>query len=638
MQLQHPEFLWGLLLLVLPILVHLLKLRRFQKTPFTNVTLLKRILAESNKSSQLKKWLLLLTRLGLLTALVIAFCKPFKPSQEVDLKKDILVYLDNSFSMQAKGESTTLLQQAVQDLLQSFPPELPFTLMTQSEIYPEVKVADLQERLLDLDFSPGTPSGEQIILRAEARFTESDSTDRQLWILSDFQQWDSTPWSDWNMARVMAVPYRPESPGNISIDSAYLVLENPEKTELNVLLTLHGEVQNSPVSLYQGDRLIAKTAGEPLGENSVRALFTLPASEPLSGTLQVTDNGLSYDNTLFITQNRPPLLRVLAIGPSPTPFLDRIFTPEEFSLLQTSLRELDYSILEQQHLVLLNELEEIPQSLSRPLREYLEQGGSLVVIPAHEANTDTYNRFFNNLGVGFGSRVDGEILITEINFDHPLFRNVFEKQIENFDYPSSGSYYPLEGGLLRMIGFQNGQAFLSGQNGLYVFSSPLSGDFSNFRQSPLIVPSLYSIGKQSLPRADLYYQIGQEARLDLDISLQEDEILQLRGSSATIIPRQQSFARKTRLFFGLQPDLAGNYLIENRGDTLQRVSFNYPRTEQISPRRDLALPESFEIRPDMDTLVSEYQNRNRSTPLWKWFVILALLFVLAEMILQKTMR
>ena len=189
-----------------------------------------------------------------------------------------------------------------------------------------------------------------------------------------------------------------------------------------------------------------------------------------------------------------------------------------------------------------------------------------------------------------------------------------------------------------LIDYQNGQAFLSGQNGLYVFSSPLSGDFSNFRQSPLIVPSLYSIGKQSLPSADLYYLIGQEARLDLDISLQEDEILQLRGSSATIIPRQQSFARKTRLFFGLQPDLAGNYLIENRGDTLQRVSFNYPRTEQISPRRDLALPESFEIRPDMDTLVSEYQNRNRSTPLWKWFVILALLFVLAEMILQKTMR
>jgi hypothetical protein len=68
------------------------------------------------------------------------------------------------------------------------------------------------------------------------------------------------------------------------------------------------------------------------------------------------------------------------------------------------------------------------------------------------------------------------------------------------------------------------------------------------------------------------------------------------------------------------------------------VSFNYPRTEQVSANGDLALPGSFEILPDMGTLVSQYQNRNRITPLWKWFVILALLFVLAELILQKTMR
>lgn len=638
MQLQHPEFLWGLLLLVLPILVHLLKLRRFQKTPFTNVTLLKRILAESNKSSQLKKWLLLLSRLGMLFALVLAFCKPFIPSQESDIKKDILIYLDNSLSMQAKGKSTTLLQQAVQDMLQSFPPDLRFTLMTQSEMYPDVRVADVQQRLLDLDFDPRTPRGEEIRLRAESRFSPSDSTDRQLWIFSDFQQWDEGPWEDWDRARVLAVPYRPESSGNISIDSAYLDYGNPEKTELNVLLTLHGGAAGSPVSLYQGNRLIAKTGGEPQGENRIRARFTLPVSEPLNGTLQVTDNGLSYDNTLFITQNKPPLLRVLGIGPRPASYLDRIFTREEFNLFQTSLRELDYSILEQQHLILLNEVEEIPESLSRGLQEFLAQGGSLVVIPAYEANLDSYNRFLSTLGARFGPRVDGEILITEINFDHPLFRNVFERQIENFDYPNSASHYPLEGPLLQMIGYQNGQPFLTGKDGLYIFAAPLSGGYSNFRQSPLIVPGLYAIGKQSLPRAELYYQIGQEAALDLDISLQEDEILQLRGNSATIIPRQQSFARKTRLFFGLQPELAGNYYIENQGDSLQRISFNYARTEQMFADMDPVLPDSFEVLSDMDALVSAYQIRNKSAPLWKWFVILALLFVLAEMMLQKTMR
>ncbi len=638
MQLQHPELLWGLLLLLLPILVHLLKLRRFRKTPFTNVRILKRILAESNRSSTLKKWLLLLSRLGLIAALVVAFCQPYKPSQVSDKKKDIIIYLDNSLSMQARGKNTTLLQHAVQDLLQSIPPELRFTLMTPSETFPDVGITDLQQRLLDLDFSPRALSMEEIRLRAESRFSEADSTDRQLWLLSDFQDWDRGPWEGWQRARVLAVPYRPETPANISIDTAYLSGEAPEKNELNVLITLHGDVESSPVSLYQGDQLIAKTGGEDQGGGVLRARFTLPPGESLTGTLQVTDNGLSYDNTLFVTRNEPPLLKVLGIGPRPSEFLNRIFTPEEFRFVQTSLRELDYSLLEEQHLILLNELQRLPQSLEGALKAFVEQGGTLLVIPAHEAETETYNRLLNAFGTGYGPRADGEILITGINFDHPLLRDVFEAQIENFEYPVTRSHYALDGSLPTILAFQDGQAFLSGLDGLYVFTSPLSGEYSNFQRSPLIVPSLYAIGKQSLPGADLYYQIGEQASLDLDIALQEDEIVQLRGDGTTFIPRQQSFARKTRLFFGQQPERAGNYQIGNQGAVLQQVSFNYPRAEQISTNTDPDLPDSFEIAPDMDSLVAAYQNRNRITPLWKWFVILALVFVLAEMILQKTMR
>ena len=64
MQFKYPELLWALLLLLIPIFIHLFQLRRFKKTPFTNVKVLKsRVLAESRKSNTLKKWLLLLTRL-----------------------------------------------------------------------------------------------------------------------------------------------------------------------------------------------------------------------------------------------------------------------------------------------------------------------------------------------------------------------------------------------------------------------------------------------------------------------------------------------------------------------------------------------------------------------------------------------
>ena len=39
---KHPELLWALLLLLIPIFIHLFQLRRFKKTPFTNVKILKK--------------------------------------------------------------------------------------------------------------------------------------------------------------------------------------------------------------------------------------------------------------------------------------------------------------------------------------------------------------------------------------------------------------------------------------------------------------------------------------------------------------------------------------------------------------------------------------------------------------------
>ena len=77
MQLKHPEILWGLFLLVIPIIVHLFQLRRFKKTPFTNVAMLQKIMIDSQRANQLKKWLLLFTRLLLLASLIIAFAQPF---------------------------------------------------------------------------------------------------------------------------------------------------------------------------------------------------------------------------------------------------------------------------------------------------------------------------------------------------------------------------------------------------------------------------------------------------------------------------------------------------------------------------------------------------------------------------------
>ena len=57
MQFKHPELLYALLLLLIPIIVHLFQLRKFKTEAFTNVAYLKKVTLQTRKSAQIKKWL-----------------------------------------------------------------------------------------------------------------------------------------------------------------------------------------------------------------------------------------------------------------------------------------------------------------------------------------------------------------------------------------------------------------------------------------------------------------------------------------------------------------------------------------------------------------------------------------------------
>src|SRR5690606_25058969 len=113
MQFKHPDILWALFLLAIPIAIHLFQLRRFERTPFTNVAMLQKVVSESRKSNSLKKWLLLFTRLALLASLIFAFAQPFSAKGTAPVERETVVYLDDSFSMQARSNGLTLLERAV---------------------------------------------------------------------------------------------------------------------------------------------------------------------------------------------------------------------------------------------------------------------------------------------------------------------------------------------------------------------------------------------------------------------------------------------------------------------------------------------------------------------------------------------
>mgnify|MGYP003649962328 FL=1 len=166
MQFKYPELLWGLLLLLIPILIHLFQLRRFKKTPFTNVKFLKQVVSESRKSSSLKKWLLLFTRMGLLAALVFAFAQPFIANDTALQEKETVFYLDDSFSMNGQIENVNLFKNTIQDFIKYIPNEQRFTLFTNKQVFKDVEVKDIQNELLNLSVAAEQLAIAEIVLKA----------------------------------------------------------------------------------------------------------------------------------------------------------------------------------------------------------------------------------------------------------------------------------------------------------------------------------------------------------------------------------------------------------------------------------------------------------------------------------------
>lgn len=297
MQFKHPELLYALLLLLIPIIVHLFQLRRFKKVPFTNVKFLKNVITQTRKSSQLKKWLILLTRMLLFSAIILAFAQPFfSNSTGLNIKSETVVYLDNSFSMQAKGNKGELLKRSIQEIINSLDDSDEITLYTNNKTFIKATRKTLSNELLQLDYSPNQLNYDAAILKGKKLFSQDISSTKNLVVLSDFQQKHrllsdtKDDLYNLNLVQLHAVTNR-----NISLDSVYISKENSSNFELIVTISSNDNFEDLSVALYNDDLLLAKSAIS----DSKKAVFTLPSNSIVNGKVTIEDSDLSFDNTLY---------------------------------------------------------------------------------------------------------------------------------------------------------------------------------------------------------------------------------------------------------------------------------------------------------------------------------------------------
>ncbi|WP_298552094.1 BatA and WFA domain-containing protein [uncultured Algibacter sp.] len=638
MQFKHPELLYALFLLLIPIIVHLFKLRKFQKVDFTNVAFLKEATLQTRKSSQIKKWLILLTRLLLLAALVFAFAQSFtSKSNSFKTEKETVIYLDNSFSMQAKGTHGELLKRAVQDIISNVPEDENISIFTNDNVFKNTTIKAIKNDLLKLDYTSNQLTIEAALLKSKAFLTNKTKTLNNIILISDFQEYESTlNINKDSLTNLNFVKLSPLSKNNITIDSLYISETNPTSVDLKVILKNSGSsVENLPVSLFNNDKLIAKTSVAI--KQDAEATFSLPISQIINGKITINDSSLQFDNTLYFNINQASKINVFSINGQDDSFLKRIYNPSEFNYSATSERDLSYNLIDSQHLIILNELKNIPIALSSALKQFTNQGGSIIVIPSKASNLSSYNQLLANYNSVFNGLINSEKRITTINYSHPLYNNgVFEKQVKNFQYPKVNSFYNINtNNLSSVLNFEDGKLFLGQYKNAFVFTSPLNSNNSSFKNSPLIVPTLYNIAKQSFKIPELYYTIGKENTFDVDTKMQQDAVLSLKKNDINIIPKQQYFNNKVVVNTSEEPSSAGTYALINKDDTIKNLSYNYNRSESHLAYRDLSNIEHVTVSDSITEIFDTIKSDTKVNALWKWFVIFALALLIIEMLILK---
>ena len=642
MHFKHPEILYFLFLLIVPILVHLFQLRRFKTSYFTNVRFLKELSIQTRKSSKIKKRLLLATRLLLLTCIILAFAQPFFEAKDhKNASNEMYIVLDNSFSMQAKGKKGELLKRAVQELLENTPETTQFSLLTNTENYWNTDIKSSKSALQNLKYSATPFELPSIIAKINAH---KSAHQKDIVIITDAVGLTEKDIKNINSEEkpYFIVP-EAEQKNNVAIDSVFINQTLENFYEISVNLSAYGE-DFKPVSmaLYNQKKLIAKTIIN-FDTKKKKINFTIP-KEAFHGYVTIEDNGLTYDNKLYFSILKTKKTNIISIGdPEKSNFLSRIYTAGEFNYHNYPVSGLDYNSIEKQNTIILNELTEVPQALQTTLKAFVAKGGNLVVIPSEKTSVPNLNTFLSNFGkIQFGALENKSKLITKINFDHPLFSGVFENKITNFQYPKTNSSFSVSSPYPAVLSYEDQSTFVTAiQNpvsGITVFSAPVNTTNSNFQQSPIIVPLFYKMGQNNQKTGINALTIGSNQPYFVDVLLTKDAILEVKGNDNSFIPIQQILNNKVKLTFNDFPETAGNYSVFDRKEWVENLSFNYKRSESDLSQVNTNVVSDFKTADTISTIFNTLQTERTDSQIWKWFVIFALLFLALEMAIIKFVK
>lgn len=672
-------------------LIHLLNRRKIKRIPFSTIQFLKRLEKKQMRNLRIRQLLLLLLRTMIILLLVAAFARPTLQSGGGGILAErspieAVIILDNSLSLNETRLTGSLLEkmrQAFSNLEQVFQAGDRITVI-QATIPQQVLVkqenyqANLWERVLQ-KMQPNYLKSDldDAILMALELLRQPVYSSREIYIISDFQKsafknakqfadlLQQTPYKD---VKLFSIPIHHENFENISVDSVEVVnrlVEENRPLLIKAFLTNHHPEKylNTLTSVMLNENRVAqqKVSLPPGQVTEVDYQLTLTEHGFVQGRVETEGDALQEDNRRYFNFYVPEKIKVLHIFPDEQfasfipliiqPAVDRGIFAYQGQVFAgwTGLNFMDYDM------IILEGLNQLPETLLQRLKYFVEHGGGALVIPGDKIVTPQYQTLFREFSLGDLLELRGEPGVTnqfhtlqKVEWNHPIFEGLFEKPEQRLNPIEVYAEYRVRpektaevllqlsdnSPLLMQSVLQNGVAFF--------LAAPLQPEWSQLPLKGFVVPLVYRMiyyaGTRRIPdrKEVLTGNLFQESFANLEAPFE----FQVLGSKDVEIKLNPRFRGSNVFLEFRETEIPGNYRLLHNGDILSVVSVNPWKEESQfvfygkGEMQDLFPGSDFLEHPD--NLAAEVQNRRFGKELWRHFLIAAFILLIFEMLLART--
>lgn len=612
MQFLNPLFLFGLLAISIPIIIHLFNFRRYKKLEFSSIKYLKQVLLETKKQKKVRNLLLLLFRILSILFLVLLFSYPYIRKQDSNLlskaKNSVVVFIDNSFSMQNNSSQGSALDQAKQrakEIIDAYGNEDSFMLLTTELLGKHQSFVDKKrfvELVNEVEISSVSSLNSSSLQKAFS-LLNTKQTNRLLYFISDFQSpgFDVENFPMDSTVLTNFVPIEVNNLDNLYIDSISFAspifsLSNNVTINIKVKNSSENDAEKVGLKLYLNDKQISIASVDiPSNQSEVIEMsFPLESRGIIHGRISILDNPISFDDDFFFTIHTKESINILSINSqSPNPFIQKLFsnTPE-LNLVNINDKSIDFSEFNKYSLIILNSLRTLPSGLVSELKNFRQNNGDIIIIPDNQLDLSSFSNSMREMSLPYYSKLnERENRVMIIDDNNSLFKDVFTSKEKDMEKPVSKRYFSLSQAKTLsnqvLFEFENKESFLSlsqdKDSKVYIFTSNLSSDNTNFVSQALFVPTLWNMALFSQKIPQTFYFLYGDNNIDITSSVNSTnlEVLHIKSldNKVSVIPQITKANNRIMINPINTPLKSGNYNIYNKEELITGVSFNYDRRE-----------------------------------------------------------